>query len=94
MSKRKRRDQTSERHYIYPHYHCVVCNKIIEKGQNHIEKISKERGLEIVNHFCSQKCYDLVHQETKRSFWKKYLPWIIMASSVIVLIVMMVLFSQ
>ncbi|MHA1269617.1 MAG: hypothetical protein ACTSPY_07485 [Candidatus Helarchaeota archaeon] len=92
MSKwKKKSTSVQEKPYIYPHYHCIICEKIIEKGQKHVKQPIKEKGLEVVNRYCSQECYDKVHQSTKKSFWRKYLIWIIMAASIIILIIVWLL---
>ena len=80
-----------EKHYIYLHYHCVVCNKMIEKGSKHSENIIKDKGLELVEHYCSQECFDKVHKKQKLSFWRKNLMWIIMGISVATLIIILII---
>ena len=98
MSKWKKKltlTQEKEPIYIYPHYHCVVCNKMIEKGKKHEQHNVKQRGLQFVERYCSKECYDKVHgKKSNQSFWKKYYLWIIVAVMIAVVVIFTIFFSK
>jgi predicted nucleic acid-binding Zn ribbon protein len=92
MSWKKKFTKGKEKNYIYPHYHCIVCNKMIEKGSEHIKHKIKEKGLELYERYCSQECYEKVHRVQKKSKKGTYLRWIIIAgigiASIVVIIIL------
>ncbi|TFF89421.1 MAG: hypothetical protein EU549_00730 [Promethearchaeota archaeon] len=95
MPWKKRPTQKEETTYIYPHYHCIVCDKIIEKNQDHIQKKTVQKGVEFVERYCSQECYNEIYKAKKKSKKHVIIKWVsiggIAAASVIVLLLMLAL---
>ncbi|MBD3227763.1 MAG: hypothetical protein GF329_06205 [Candidatus Lokiarchaeota archaeon] len=95
MPWKKRPTQKEESTYIYPHYHCIVCNKIIEKNQDHIQKKTVEKGVEFTERYCSQECYGEIYKEKKKSKKRVIIKWGIIggiaAVSIIVLLILLAL---
>ena len=83
----KKYSQVHEKVNIYPHYHCGVCSKMIEKGSSHVKKKSKQKGFEYFERFCSQECYDRLYAKSKTSKIKPYLGWIIGIAVIVIFII-------
>jgi predicted nucleic acid-binding Zn ribbon protein len=56
--RREKQQQLEASAAIYPHYHCLVCDQIIEKGDSYeILKKSTDKSV-YYQHFCSKECYE------------------------------------
>ncbi|MHA1798021.1 MAG: hypothetical protein ACTSVY_06185 [Candidatus Helarchaeota archaeon] len=78
-------EKMKEEQRIYPHYHCTVCERMIDKDEVYERFIvNKKDSYPHVQNYCSQECYDKVFGKrnkeklTLKQKLKKHSLWLIM----------------
>lgn len=56
--RKMRQEQAESANAIFPHYHCLICEKMIEEGEAYqtVFKVT-DKGISYKN-FCSEQCYE------------------------------------
>ncbi|MHC1590723.1 MAG: hypothetical protein ACXQS8_01430 [Candidatus Helarchaeales archaeon] len=55
---------------IYPHYHCIYCNAMIELGEEHLETKIQDKSYPGIDHVCS-KCVAKIQEKQEKKPWYK-----------------------
>lgn len=90
--RRIRQEQAEIAAATYPHYHCLVCDSMIEKGEEY-KTVQKSTGTTYTYYqFCSTKCYDRYTGKTEKKKSSKI--WIFyLILPIIIIIVVVLLFT-
>ncbi len=86
--KRKIRQEQAEAVSIYPHYHCLVCDQMVEKGQTY--KIVRKSDNKSISYmaFCSKKCYEkFAPSPKKRGLYKSPAFYILIAALIVIILI-------
>lgn len=86
--KRKMRQEQEAAVTIYPHYHCLVCDQMVEKGQTYkIVRKSTNKSISYMA-FCSKKCYDqYAPKPKKKGLFKSWFFYILISAIIIIVLI-------
>ncbi|MFX1450375.1 MAG: DUF2116 family Zn-ribbon domain-containing protein, partial [Promethearchaeota archaeon] len=90
--KRRMRQEQEASVSIYPHYHCLVCDQMIEKGQSYkTVRRSSGKSVSYVT-FCSNECYEKYAGKPKEKGKSKR--WILygLIPAVVIILVLLIIF--
>ena len=95
--RREKQEQAATAASIYPHYHCLVCDQMIEKDKSYKTVLrSTDRSFSYMD-FCSKKCYEEYSGKPKkkgeRSFRLFYILIAIGAGIIVTIIILMIAFG-
>jgi predicted nucleic acid-binding Zn ribbon protein len=91
--KRKMRQEQAEAVPIYPHYHCLVCDQMVEKGQTY--KTVRRSTNKSVSYmaFCSKKCYEKYAPKPKKKGQSKgWLIYIVLSGVITLVLILLFVF--
>ncbi|MHA1301700.1 MAG: DUF7576 family protein [Candidatus Helarchaeota archaeon] len=79
---------------IYPHFHCLVCDKMIEKGESYKSILRKTDRSISYQDFCSKECYEkyVGKPGKKRSRWMIVF-YISVIVAIVVIITLLIIFG-
>lgn len=79
---------------IFPHYHCLICDQMIEQGDSYKRILKKTDRTMTYQDFCSKKCYEefIGVPGKKKKFPWKWIFYIASPIAVVVVIVLIVIF--
>lgn len=80
---------------IYPHYHCIYCNSMIDKNEDHETKNIQDKSYPAPDHICSQCSMKREASEAAKPWYKRMkvlmLIGIIAAVIIVIIVVGMIL---
>ncbi|MHA1379839.1 MAG: hypothetical protein ACTSRG_15820 [Candidatus Helarchaeota archaeon] len=94
--RREKKEQDAISASIYPHYHCLICDGIIEKGQSYKRILRKTDRSISFQDFCSKKCYEEFTGppgKAKKKSWL-WIFYILIAAAVGVVIALVLIFGN
>ncbi|NVM03736.1 MAG: DUF2116 family Zn-ribbon domain-containing protein [Candidatus Helarchaeota archaeon] len=91
--KRKMRQEQEAAVSIYPHFHCLVCDQMVEKGQTY-KTVRKSTNKSIsYMAFCSKNCYEeYAPKPKKKGRSKKWINYIVLSAVIILLLILLFVF--
>ena len=90
---RRREKQDAISSSIYPHYHCMVCDGMLEKGEAYDKILRKTDRSYTYKYFCSKECYEkAVGKPKEKRNLKKWLLYIGLAAGIGVAVVLILIF--
>ncbi len=69
--KKYQKGKPAEGILIYPHYHCIYCNVMIEKGEEHLEIPTQDKSYPGVDHVCKKCKAKIKEKEEKKSWYRR-----------------------
>ena len=76
---------------IYPHYHCIYCNSMIEKGEAHREEKIQDKNYPGFDHICIRCVHKLDEKEKKKPWYRKMRNIMIIGGAVAAIVIIAII---